>query len=738
MAKYLDLRPLLSNITAMVLAIYALLNFLSAVLIFFIQPLAAKTILPVLGGAPFVWTGCMVFFQSILLAGYIYAHVLNTYAKKRQIVYVHLGLFLAAILIYMPLDIKNLVMGASPGSPGQLQWLLYSLLVTLGLPFFIISATSPLTQAWFAQTKSQWQQKPYMLYAASNFGSFIGLFAYPLLFEPFLDSKAQAAFVDFCFVLLFVLLVTAGVTLLKSPTIKSKKQKAAKPIALNTKLTWMFYALIPAGLLYSVSTYITTDLISMPLLWVIPLAIYILTFVLVFGEKARVIGSSRVIHFGFAAMMVLVSQTFVQSLNLMLGMHFVGLFIFCMACHQKLYDIRPKNSGQLTIFYIFLSLGGVLGGLFNVFVAPHIFSDVSEYPIFILLSLLIWVNKKPVWKRNSTNIAFVLSILLSLVVVILATHYLNFSQAVIPATVVLLYLCLLAAFICEKRPAMAISAVAAVTIAVKLLALLNGGNVIYQNRNIFGVSKVSEDVAANIRIFNHGSTKHGIQRIVGENKLFPTAYYYALNNYFRHLPQSLKRKPMAIIGQGVGTLTCYGTKNQLVDVIEINPAVIKIAEDYFTYMRDCPPEKKVHLGDGRIEMSKAEDGKYGVIFMDAFSSDSIPVHLITREAVQMYSTKLSHDGIIFFNISNRYVNLAPVLAAIADSSEMKAALLIYTPSAEAENDLAYPAIWVAMAHEQRTLDVLFKHGEDWKMLDKPDEKFLWRDDYSNIINSMIW
>lgn len=719
----------------MVFIIYALLNFISAVLIFFIQPLTAKTVLPILGGAPFVWTGCMVFFQSVLLAGYVYAHLLNKYLKKKTAIYVHLAVFVVAIIISIPLDITGLKSGVAPGTH-QLRWLIISLLKLLGLPFFVIAATSPLTQTWFAETKSEWRKKPFMLYAASNLGSFAGLFSYPLLFEPFLDSGLQAIFVDICFVLVFIFLVTAGVFLHKHPFVAKAKKQKKEIIAVKTKFTWIFFALIPSGLLYGISTYVSTDLVSIPLLWVIPLAIYILTFVLVFAGKGRRFSSFSTIHFALATVMILQSQIYVNAINFILLIHYTALFIFCMTCHQKLYEMRPKTTDQLTIFYIFLSIGGVAGGILSVFVAPNIFNSVLEYPIFIFLSTFIWLDFKKVKIESTfTNTLLLSGIFFCVLIMSYAYFYLSFEQAKTLLVIIVVYLSIIALLLGAKKPLISVLAIGMILLAMNMSG---GSNVDYQHRNIFGVSKVNDDLINNSRSFTHGSTSHGIQRIEGQDKLMPTSYYYGLHTYFDKLPPSQQTAPIALIGEGIGTMVCYGHKNQQVDIVEINPDVTKIAEEYFTYMRDCPANKQVYLGDGRIEIGKQPDHKYGIIVIDAFSSDSIPVHLITKEAVALYAKKLTRGGIMFFNISNRYLALTPVLAAIADSLGFNVEVLNFYPGDVSKNKLALPAIWIAIAPEKETIEALKKTDRSWQAIDKVDDKYLWRDDYSNIIRSLVW
>ncbi len=730
--------------------LYFLINFLGAVLIFSIQPMVAKAALPILGGVPFVWAGCMVFFQAMLLCAYIYAHVLNNYASRKLNVIFHLGLFLTAWVAVLPLDIKA-VFAEEPDDILPQLWLIKALIICVALPFFVVAATSPLSQSWYA--KSGGQKKPYVLYAASNAGSFVGLFSYPLVIESNITLAQQGSLFSFSFYALFILFVIAGFYLLKAKgNVLQVGNVHKSTIPASYKLLWVALAFIPSSLLYGVTNYITLDIASFPLLWIIPLGIYIFSFVLVFGEKGREIGSSKISHFALAtAMIIYIKDAIADSsitITVIIAVHLVTLFIICMTVHQKLYDTRPQDSRNMTSFYIYMSLGGVLGGIFNTFIAPEIFNSIAEYAIILFLSLFIWLEFRE--RDIRADLKFLLNSLIYISIAVVLVFVLlevlserkewvqyvaksvNMVMLVTGMLVILRYI---------GRPTIAIISLSMIIfLSYLILKDSDSRNIIYEARSIFGISKVAHDNNTGERIFIHGTTIHGTQRFDGIGMTGVNTYYYPLLDIFSvvNSNEKTKNKPVAVVGLGVGILNCYGKKNQQFDLYEIDPTVQKIAEEYFTYMRDCLPEKEVHIGDGRVNISKQADGKYGVIILDAFSSDSVPVHLLTLEALDIYASKLSEDGIIAANISNRYLDLLKVLMAVSKKLGLYAVYTEHSPT-EGQKHLK-PSMWVAIARQEKVLKDMITQKNDinWEWGSTTDSDFIWTDDYSNILGSIKW
>ncbi len=720
-------------------AVFTLTILLGAFLIFMVQPLTSKAALPTLGGAPFVWNGCMVFFQAALLMGYFYAHMLSVRVPLNRQPAVHL-MVLALAAMAFPLAFRSF--GVDP-AVYPLTWLMIMLGLSVGLPFFAISATSPLVQAWFAHA-TKGKGNPYALYAASNVGSFTALLAYPVVIEPLLTLSAQAHLFEFGYFLL--LLCFAGLAHLMCKLCKEAPKKKVIRVAKvdwRDGALWAGIAFVPASLLYGITTYITTDIASAPLFWVVPLALYLLSFVVAFADKPRGIELARHLHVpgaGLMAVMTLLPSAFGMA---MLSVHLLVFFCAAVACHARLASLRPHIS-QLTVFYLWLSFGGVLGGLFNTFIAPVLFTRIVEYPLMLILSIvaatMVWelpakqfLVRLATWAVGALVLfgfgAFIAQAILSEDNAIMAYRLIMLGMvvtAVLAATGAYLKY--------QHRPLYFASAVMAVTLAAGILAEpLQQIKVAYAARNVFGVSRVIWAGDREAWQLWHGTTIHGIQAAEGDRRLHPVAYYGALKNVFAGLPPALSKAPVGVIGMGLGTVACYGKPKQEFLFYEIDPLVNQIAHDtrFFTYLRDCPPEINIIMGDGRIGIKEAQDEFFGLIIGDAFSSDAIPVHLMTREAVSLYFDKLRPGGMLAFNISSRNINLLPVLSAVARDLGVHGVWQHFEPPpGEA---LAFAAEWVVLSKDQQTL---LKLPGSWQILPEPKKRHLWRDDYSNLIGSL--
>lgn len=730
----------------MAIIVFFLISLTSASLLFVVQPMAAKSALPILGGAPFVWNGCMVFFQALVLAGYLYAYILSRALPVRRQPILHISLFAFALLAF-PLSFA----GSGHISPAQhpICWLMSMLAMSVGLPFFILSATSPLSQRWFAASDHALAHNPYVLYSASNLGSFIGLLAYPVIIEPNFSLREQADLLHYGFIVLLALF-TCGAFF---PMFNRASVTATMPIATGHPparlvVQWIILSFIPASLLYGLTSYITTDIASVPLFWVIPLAIYLLTFVLVFGRHPPSQARWRMLHLILAPAMAFMALMPLTYPPIFLLFHLMAFFAAAIVCHGKLSETKPSPE-HLTAFFLWLSLGGVLGGIFNTFIAPYIFVDIVEYPLMLLASVA--VTGTILWPRiRYLGKVIVLWAIYSAAVWWLGSHisYLSFggqsgesARAMVRVIMATGGILLIASgYLRLKHEPMryALWVAPMMLVTTPLFVHVQGESVAFAGRNVFGVSRVIWREEANAWVFQHGTTYHGIQSAEAGNRLQPTSYYgVPLGEVYRALPEALGNAPVGVIGMGVGTVACYGHSGQEFDFFEINPMVDRIAHDtrYFTYLKDCAPTIHVVIGDGRINLGPSPPGYYGLIIMDAFSSDAIPMHLLTREAITGYVQKLRRGGLIAFNISNRYINLLPVLSAIAKDTGMAGAWMIHIPPPS--DKLLFRSEWVVLAENDKSLTALFAENKAWQKLPKADSHFLWRDDYSNILRSIL-
>ena len=725
----------------MPIILYFLISLLGASLLFLVQPMAAKVALPILGGAPFVWNSCMVFFQALLLAGYLYAHLLNcTVAVKRQ-PFIHLPL-LALALCAFPLRFT----GSSAIDPAvhPMLWLFSMLSLSVGLPFFVLSATSPLSQRWFAACAPT--REPYVLYAASNLGSFAGLLAYPVLVEPLLPIPSQTHVLFYGFVLLLALFIAGAWQLRRAPAESALSiARTEAPSDRKTILSWIALAFVPSSLLYGVTTYITTDIASVPLFWVVPLALYLLTFVLIFGRMIPALDTWRTLHrMGAPAMALLALLPLTYATGTLL-LHLIIFFATTMMCHSRLAALKPAPQ-QLTGFFLWVSFGGVLGGIFNSFVAPFLFTTVIEYPLMLVASLLVvgWQVGDARPSRNEFGKIGLCWLIFVAMFWLLGnegewlaalTHIGKESRI---AALFFSSIALVMMIYFQHKTKPMVQALWLLPMLVLIPPLFNHmvrDEVAFAGRNVFGVSRVLWQVEHHAWVFRHGTTYHGIQSADEALRLKPTSYYAEpLADVYAALPQQLNAAPVGAMGMGIGTVACYGHPHQQYDFFEIDPLVDTIAHDtrYFTYLKDCPPQKSTLLGDGRISLGHMPDKHYGLLIIDTFSSDAIPMHILTREAVAMYATKLKPGGLMAFNISNRYIDLLPVLSAIAHENGMVGASRIHLVSAA--NSLNASAQWVVLAKDPASLAPLI--AKDWQPLPAANRKFLWRDDYSNILRSL--
>ena len=729
------------------LILYGLTIFVGAALLFVVQPMVGRMVLPLLGGSPAVWNTAMVFYQAVLLAGYAYAHFTTRWLGVRRQAALHAALLLLPLLA-LPIAIPR---GWSPPTThNPIPWLLALLTVTVGLPFFVVSATSPLLQRWFSTSGHRDAADPYFLYAASNFGSLLALVSYPVFIEPRLRLSQQSQSWAVGYGALVALTAVCGLCVWRTvrdnaPAIAELADASAEQLTARRRWRWVLLAFVPCSLMLSVTTYITSEVAPIPLLWVIPLGIYLLTFILVFSRR-RLLPHRwmvRALPFAVTAVVITLIARVLHPIGLLIGLHLVGLFVVAMVCHGELANNRP-SAVHLTEFYLWMSTGGVLGGMFNALLAPVIFSTVVEYPLTLVVACLLTpslVAAPPTRRQRIFDFA------LSLVIGLLAVNLLRFLRGVtiwsLPFTMALMYgvppvLCL--SFL--RRPLRFALSLGAVLVACSFVPGYQD-RTLHVERSFFGIHRISLDPTGQYHWLSHGNTIHGIQRLDPARRDEPLAYFTRSGPFgqaFAALGGPAKQR-VGVIGLGAGSLACYAKSGQHWTFYEIDPTVERIARDpeYFTFLRDCPADVEVTLGDARLSLQKASDRQFGTLVLDAYTSDTIPLHLITREALALYLRKLAPNGALIFHISNRHLRLERILGVLAQDAGL--ICLIQNDAAAGPTEFLTTgkinSKWVVMARDPAALGDLM-HDARWVRPPPRLRTRLWTDDYASVFSVFIW
>jgi hypothetical protein len=719
--------------------------FVSAALLFAVQPLFTKMVLPQLGGAAAVWSVAMVFFQTTLLAGYAYAHLLTRFAPGRAPVVIHLAVMVVACFA-LPLHIAT-SWGRPPAS-GEAFWLLGLFAVSIGLPFFALAANGPLLQAWFVRTDHPAAKDPYFLYAASNVGSFLALISYPLVVEPFWRLGTQTGAWTAGFYLLILLIAVCGALLWREPG-QSAQAIAARPAAtapprLRDAAIWTALAAVPSGLLIAVTAHIATDVAAVPLLWVAPLALYLLTFVIAFQSRPViphrfVVAALPFVIFALILFFLALPATSIVSL---IALHLVVLFVSALMCHGELARRRPAPQ-HLTAFYLWISAGGMIGGIVAGLIAPHAFNWVAEYPILLVLVLLCRPGLAAP-ARGTGQITLLLALAAAVpLAYALKAYDVGFDQRMYFVLIGVL-LGLVAKFWRATLPFAAIMA-----FLLFANAFFNDYPTVFKVRNFFGVHNVVDTADGKYRVLWHGTTAQGTQQVRDDEGQPITGPPEMIAEFFEgagiaqtldavHAKAAGAPISFAVIGLGTGALACQVRPGDTLTYYEIDPDVVRIARDpkIFQYMSECAPQTEVVLGDARLRLADAPDGSYDLIFVDAFIGAAIPIHLLTREAIAMYFTKLKPNGIVAMHISNMNLELASVAAGVAEANGL-IARLYDGGDVEANPELHH---WVprvaAIARRDEDFGQLAKSAF-WPLRKADPAQRVWTDDYSNILGAML-
>ncbi|MBR1157857.1 spermidine synthase [Bradyrhizobium elkanii] len=734
----------------LVLVVYTAAIFVSALLLFSVQPLFTKMVLPRLGGSPAVWSVAMVFFQSLLLGGYAYAHLLMKLNGRIVPVVVHLVLLVVA-LVTLPLAIRS--GWGEPPTSGYAVWLLGLFAGSIGLPFFALAANNPLLQAWFVRTGHPNGPDPYFLYASSNIGSFLALLSYPVLLEPMFTLRTQNLIWTGGYGLLIVLIASCGVLLLRSPANAAALDMQVDDVNAPAptwplRARWIFLAAVPSGLLIAVTAHISTDVAAAPLLWVLPLSLYLLTWVLVFQSRPLLPHKwmLRAQPLAIAGVVILLAVGGEQNLLLTLGGHQLCFFIIAMACHGELARTRPAAK-YLTGFYVALSFGGMVGGLFAGLIAPFTFSWVAEYPILLALAALCrppgGAERLPRWS------AWYWPFLAVLAVALIAPSYSAgdiFNWFDVHRVWVIGAVGVLSALLALALNANRWKIFATVVVALVVLrAYPSDDGRVETVRSFFGVHKIVVTPNGQFHVLMHGTTIHGAEKFKNDDgtpvagKPEPISYYYKDGGIGRAITAIRERKgaplKVAVIGLGSGTLTCASAPGEDWRFFEIDQSMVDTARDpkYFTYIQNCEPNLKPVIGDARLTFAKEPDGVYDLIIVDAYSSDAIPIHLATEEAMAIYKEKLAPQGAVVMHVSNRHLELASVVVGIADANDMKS--WVYSEDSGRDNEYIFSTSVVVSAREEEDVGKLAS-SDVWTETEADEKQRVWTDDYSNVLGAV--
>lgn len=734
-------------------ALFTFTTFLAALLLFFVQPLVTRLMLPSLGGSPSVWNTAMVFFQAALLAGYGYAH----YSGKTLVHKPKIALAVHGVLLLLPLAFLPLALPAGTAPPATahpILWLLGLLTAVVGVPFFVISTTSPLLQRAFALTPHPAAKDPYFLYAASNAGSLLALLSYPILVEPNWPLSFQTKIWTAGYALLIPCLWLCLFLAAKSPSkVTADQAVASPPILWPRRLRWILLAFAPSSLMLSVTTYLSTDVVAIPLMWILPLSLYLLSFMVVFSGRRWIAPELRArLMAGLLVILTVVLAGHISDpLWLLVTTHLVIFFAAALLCHGELALDRPSPD-RLTEFYGWMAFGGVLGGAFNALLAPLLFKSVAEYSLTLILTCALlppalFGAKSLSYKEallpigaGLMTLALIMTVHNDAVVHWLRHYRISWTNV---WSYVIFGLPAILALRFAGRPLTFGFAIAAILLAANADHVTGAAKVVDAQRSFFGIHRVMYLPKINRMELVHGATSHGMQYI-GDRS--PISYYsprgpagdiVAIARATHGRLRPLQPFRVAVVGLGSGVMAGYIRPREDWTFYEIDPAVASIARDprYFTYWSGAPSLPNLELGDARLRLKSAPDHGYDLIILDAYSSDTIPVHLVTREALALYRSKLASGGLIGWHLSNRHFDLEPVVGQLARDCRWSSLLRHdgHLPKAVRDRGIS-SSRWACLAASPPELGGL-NTDPQWRplRLNAP----LWTDDFSSLW-TVLW
>jgi hypothetical protein len=695
---------------------------LSAALVFSLQPMFAKLVLPRLGGGAAVWTVALVFFQGALLAGYCYAHLLTSRFSWRRQVGVHFCV-LALAALFLPVGVAA-GFEAAPDS-WQALWLIGLFTASVGMPFAAISATAPLLQSWFSRSGRNDAADPYYLYGASNAGSLAALLAFPLVIEPQLGAQAQSLAWSAGFAALAIAIMACAVLVWRNGA--DEQRRCATPTQGSSapqRIRWALLGLLPSALLVAATTHISTDVASAPLLWVVPLALYLSAFILAFSRRTFIPAQVTTWTLPIVAALTLVLGWTVGDWRILSPAILATLWLGTYVCCRALYDARP-DAIRLTDFYLWMSVGGVAGGALAALVAPIVFDSVLEWPIAVAFSLLAL----PADKKLSRPMLLIFAGCLSITLIAAGLAALDLTNARVATAGLAAGLFA----ILVGRANRALMALACASI-IAMTASIQHAGVRFADRSFYGAVRVLDTEDGQWRRFAHGTTIHGVQSLDPAHRTMPTGYYGFETPIGASMTALSEAGSVAVLGLGIGAMACHRRAGQDWTFYEIDPLVVRVAQDQrlFTFLSDCAPDASVILGDARLELAKQPPGAYDLVVVDVFSSDSVPTHLLTREAMQLYLSRTSEHGVVLIHVSNRNLALVDVAARAGLAAGAVAIQRFYVPAQYSFANFASEV--VALARTPEDLAPLLA-DRSWRVSGPPPGR-VWTDDYSNIIEPM--
>lgn len=713
-------------------------------LLFLVQPMVARMAMPRLGGAPAVWISAQLVYQALLLGGYAYAHYLTRFTPRTQSM-VHIGLFVFALL-WLPV---GLIASEPPANASVVLYVPWLLAASIGPLFLAVAAQAPLMQRWFHFHSPK--ADPYPLYAASNIGSFAGLIAYPLVVEPALGNSGQSWLWSGIYIALLLLVAACAFTIYRDRGDAGDKADVAAsdateaPPSLKRKLYWILLAAVPSGLMLATTTHITTDMMAIPLLWALPLGLYLLSFSIAFAEKRR-LADMFVFLSPFLILCIGGTALFSTSRSpmLMLGASLMLLFVVAVALHSLMYRDRPSPR-YLTQFYLLMSVGGVIGGVFCALLAPVMFNWVYEYPLLIVAAATLVPQNSLIPERQNGPVSVrrkrLLKIGIAGVIFITSIYYL-FHYGTPPSdkiVYVITPLLLVGVWTVGVRPAM-------LFMLVSIMMLADGWDKMqlrsdaYRTRSYFGIYNVYPDPTDNLQKLVNGTTLHGLQKLDPVKATEPTSYYgrtSGVGTVLSRAPLLANNARIGIVGLGAGTLACYKKPGQEWHFYEIDPVMVDIAKNpkHFSFLSRCTPDASIHIGDARLTLDKQAEASLDILVIDAFSSDAIPMHLLTREAFQVYRRVLGPNGVLVVHVSNRYFDLVPVIYSESKNGEWTTAMRWDEP--EQTDPALTSSAWIAMtATPDRLLEAtgyMSVGAPEWTELRKHPTFPGWTDDYGSVL-----
>lgn len=767
--------------------LFSLTLLVSSFLLFMVQPMIGRMLLPSLGGTPAVWNGCVLFFQTVLLAGYAWAHYGPPRLGTRTHLIIHLCL-LAIVTLLLPMQLMTGWAVSDTAHP--LIWLMGQLTLCVGLPFFVISSSAPLLQRWFTESDPESDaSEPWFLYAVSNVGSISALLLYPFVFERIMGLTQQGWFWTIGFSLLCLLFACCAAQTLRSNRLtrsRGERRRAgeaiesAKPLTWNQRLTYIALAAIPSSLMLGVTTIVSTEVGSFPLMWSIPLTLYLLTFVFVFANR-QVIPHRWMVRL-MPMMLLLMAFYGLSDMGqyplVSLIAQFGTFFVVAMVCHGELALKKPDVS-QLTEYFLMMSIGGVCGGLLNSIIAPLAFDRIVEYPLMLIAACLLMPQLKGLKHLANRNSAFVwptwdsiresfrqrvwlvpVAVLAWVLIVDAASSFIGLnvnSYRMIALIVVPLVL----AYTQMDRPRVFAACFAVIALLIPSMRMQS--EIIDIERGFFGVNEVTVDRDREFRTLINGITVHGKQRVDQTNSTQmpdPLMYYHrdgSIGEVFALHGDD--QQEIAVVGLGVGSVAAYSQPGQTLDFFEIDPTVIRIASnpEYFNFLSSARGEVNLILGDARLQLDQRREHagpmrnvafsandftdhtrkKYGMIILDAFGSDSVPVHLMTAEAFQLYFDLLEEDGLLVVHISNKFIDFVPILAAASENLNLHAIHKRDAPDAAAQKTGHQPSHYAVLSRHQNPVNEFRRLNTGWQTLTSEHPLF-WTDEHANVLDAMIW